>query len=55
MEEQKKPLASVDVSRKDSSGPNHQVDKVMVRITNKKGANSKNYVNLNTKGGKEVD
>lgn len=46
---------NVDVSRKNSSGPNHQTDRVTVKITNKKGANSRNFVNLNTKCGKEVE
>ena len=49
------PVANVDVSRKNSSGPNHRTDKVTVKITNRKGANSRNVVNLNTKGSKEVD
>lgn len=53
--DKQKARANVEVSRKNSSGPNHQTDKIAVKITNKRGANSKNVVNLNTKCGKEVE
>lgn len=55
MEENNRPNATVDVSRKNSSGPNTQMDKVTVKVTNKRGANSKNVININTADKKEAE